>query len=351
MTWNSANRPVQAPSHLGLDPSRVTSWLHQTIGLQPPLSFERVGHGQSNLTFLVEDAGGRRVVLRRPPLGELARGAHDMAREHRILSALAATAVPTPRPLAISVDGAVEGATAYVMEHVEGIVLHTDEAAGRLIGAARARAAESAVEALAALHAVDAEDAGLGELARHDGYAERQLRGWSRQWEATKTRELPIIEETAQVLVASIPPQREMSVVHGDYNLANLIVDDGGEVRAILDWELCTLGDPVADLGTLLCYWPDRPEEAIMERDPLPLLAGFPRRARLVEAYQRCAPDRDLTAIGFWHALAAWKLAVILEGVLGRRIANPPNSHSSVDELRRVTDALGDAAAALAASL
>ncbi len=340
----------EAVAPVGLDTPRVTAWLRDALGLEPPVRLTRIGHGQSNLTFLAEDAGARCVVLRRPPLGQLARGAHDMQREHRILSALTEQPVPTPRPLAISADGAVAGATVYAMEYVEGIVLHTNEAAKLIDPAARGRAAASAVQALGALHAVDVDATGLGDLARRDGYGERQLRGWSRQWEATKTRELPVIEQTARRLSAAVPPQREVCVVHGDYNLANLIVGDDGEVRAILDWELCTLGDPVADLGTLLCYWPDRPEESLLERDPVPLLAGFPRRADLVAGYTRLVPERDLTALGFWHALATWKLAVILEGVTRRRLENPANSRSSVDELRRATDQLAHAADRLSRS-
>jgi aminoglycoside phosphotransferase (APT) family kinase protein len=334
----------------GLDAPRVTAWLRDAVGLDAPVRLARTGQGQSNLTFLVEDASGRRVVLRRPPLGQLARGAHDMHREHRILAALAAQPVPTPRPLAISVDGAVAGATVYAMEYIEGIVLHTNEVAERLAPAARGHAAASAVRSLTALHEVDVDDAGLAQLARRDGYGERQLRAWSRQWDATKTRELPVIERTARELSAAVPPQREVCIVHGDYNLANLIVGGGGEVRAILDWELCTLGDPVADLGTLLCYWPDRLEEAVLERDPVPLLEGFPRRAELVELYSRSAPERDLAAVGFWHALATWKLAVILEGVARRRIENPANSRSSVEQLRRATDRLAHEAARLTRS-
>lgn len=342
MAAGVTREPLEAP--VGLDVVRVTGWLHDELGLQPPLRIRRVGHGQSNLTFLVQDLSGRRVVLRRPPLGELARGAHDMGREHRVLSALVAYDVPTPAPLAISVDGTVPGATVYVMEYVDGVVLHTESAAAAVSPKARGNAAACAVAALAALHGVDVGAAGLGGLGRHDGYAERQLRGWMRQWEATKTRELPIIAETWRRLCDAVPPQRGVSIVHGDYNLANLIVSPTGDVRSILDWELCTLGDPIADLGTLLCYWPDAPSDALLERDPVPLLPGFPRRAELVELYARVAPERDLAAVGYWHALATWKLAVILEGVTRRRIEHPANSHSSVEDLQRATEGLAAAA-------
>jgi aminoglycoside phosphotransferase (APT) family kinase protein len=331
----------------GIDLPRVTDWLAAATDVQPPLTFTRVGLGQSNLTYLVTDRNGRRIILRRPPLGELARGAHDMVREHRVLNALADQPVPSPRPLAVCTDLSVTGAPLYLMEVVDGLVLHTNAAAERLDHLARAQAGMSAARALAALHDVDIEASGLHDLARHDGYAERQIRGWSRQWEATKTRELPVIESTAEALRAAIPRQNHVSIVHGDYNLANLIVSMEGDVRAILDWELCTLGDPIADVGTLLCYWPDRVDQAVLERDPVPLLPGFPSRAEVIEIYARAAPDRDLSSIDFWLALATWKLAIILEGVMRRRMANPANGSTGVEELVRATDELARAAAAL----
>jgi aminoglycoside phosphotransferase (APT) family kinase protein len=331
----------------GINIRRVTNWLVDSVDLLPPLKFNRVGHGQSNFTYRVTDARGRPVVLRRPPLGTLARGAHDMEREHRILLALAGQPVPTPQPLAITTDIAVTGAPIYVMEHVDGIVAHSASSTDDLDLDARARVGIAAAEALAALHHVDFCEAGLDALARHDGYAERQLRGWSRQWEATRTRALPNIDRTARVLRASIPPQRDVTIAHGDYNLANLILAPSGDVRAILDWELCTLGDPVADLGTLLCYWPDRPDQALQERDPVPLQPGFVRRADMVRAYAQAAPERDLSGLEFWVALATWRLAIIIEGVMRRRLANVSNSHSSADALRRTTDHLAASAASL----
>jgi aminoglycoside phosphotransferase (APT) family kinase protein len=270
-----------------------------------------------------------------------------MVREYTILNALVAQPVPAPRPLALCTDLTVTGAPCYVMEVVDGTVLHTDTAAEALDRSARARVGVSAAETLAALHAVDIEAAGLAGFARHDGYAERQLRGWMRQWEATKTRELALIERTADALTASIPPASDVSIVHGDYNLANLIFSLNGEVCAILDWELCTLGDPVADLGTLLCYWPDRADQAVLERDPVPLLPGFASRTEVVAAYASAAPERDLSSVDFWLALATWKLAIILEGVMRRRMANPANGSSGVIELHRATDQLARSAAAM----
>jgi aminoglycoside phosphotransferase (APT) family kinase protein len=346
-TSGASAEAVDALDVPGIDRASVSAWLSATLGLQPPLSFTRIGQGQSNLTCAVEDVAGHRVVIRRPPLGELARGAHDMVREHRILSALGTGRVPTARSLAISTDPAVTGATVYSMEYVDGIVLHTDESARALAPQARSRVGVAAVEALAAVHRIDVDDVGLGDLGRRDHYAERQLRGWSRQWEATRTRELELVEQIARTLNARIPPQRDVALVHGDYNLANLIVGPDGEVRAILDWELSTLGDPVADLGTLLCYWPDGPEQAIPERDPLPLLAGFSSRQGLIDAYARAAPERDLSGLQFWLTLATWKLAIIFEGITRRRLENPGNSPTRPEMLRRTTEHLAELAASL----
>jgi aminoglycoside phosphotransferase (APT) family kinase protein len=331
----------------GIDRAGVSRWLSASVGLRPPLQFKRIGYGQSNLTYLVGNEAGRHVVIRRPPLGELAHGAHDMLREHRILTALAAEPVPTPRPLGISTDPDVTGATVYAMEHVDGIVLHTGESARGLVPGTHRRVGIAAIESLAALHRVDVDRVGLGNLGRRQSYAERQLRGWGRQWDATKTRELETIERIARALHASIPPQREVALVHGDYNLANLIVAPDGEVRAILDWELSTIGDPVADLGTLLCYWPDGPEQAIPEREPLSLLPGFCSRRELIDAYRHAVPGCDLVGLRFWLALATWKLAIIFEGITRRRLENPGNSATSPETLRRTTEHLADLAATL----
>ena len=198
----------------GIDAAGVTRWLAGDAQLAAPLTFTRVGHGQSNLTFLVEDAQSRRVVLRRPPLGPLARGAHDMLREHRLLVGLADQPVPTPRPIAVNEDLAVTGAPVYVMEYVDGVVVHTEASALELATTARARSGLAAAEALAALHAVDADAIGLGDLARRDGYADRQLRGWRRQLEATRTRDVPLAQRVADALSAAAPEQKGTSIVH-----------------------------------------------------------------------------------------------------------------------------------------
>jgi aminoglycoside phosphotransferase (APT) family kinase protein len=286
----TAETGSDAPDPPGVDPATVSRWLSETVGLRSPLRFTRIGYGQSNLTYLVGDEEDRRVVIRRPPLGELAHGAHDMLREHRILTALAAEPVPTPRPLGLSTDPDVTGATVYAMEHVDGIVLHTGESARGLEPDAGRRVGIAAVESLAALHRVDVDGVGLGNLGRRESYAERQLRAWGRQWDATKTRELDTIERIAR---------------------------------------------------------PDRPEQAIPEREPLSLLPGFCSRQELIDAYSHATPACDLQGLQFWLALATWKLSIICEGITRRRLENPGNSGTSPETLRRTTEHLADLAATL----
>jgi aminoglycoside phosphotransferase (APT) family kinase protein len=336
---------VSAP---GVDEGRVTPWIAEAVpGLQPPFTFERVGHGASNLTYRVTGTDGRSVVLRRPPLGVLLESAHDMGREHRILTALAPTAVPVPQPLALCTDAEVTGAPFYLMEHCQGHVIADRSRADVLGEDARRTASLSLVRVMADLHALDVEEIGLGELGRHDGYAARQLKRWARQWEGSKSEEIPAIERVAEALAGSLPEQRDVSVVHGDYRLDNVIVGDDGTVRAVLDWELCTLGDPIADLGLLMVYWAEPGEEPAL-REPATQLPGFPTRQEIVDAYAE-ASGYDLSTLGFYRTLGYWKLAVIVQGVYRRWTDNPANAASSAaDSYRDGVFRLAEAAEAAA---
>jgi len=306
----------------GLDEERLEAWFGEAIeGVEPPLRYERIAGGRSNLTYRVHDSGGGRWILRRPPLGTKLGSAHDMGREHRILTGLAGTAVPAPRPLALCSDESVTGAEFYVMELVDGLVLRDEDDVQAAFGEAdRRRIAEALVDTLADLHAVDPDAAGLGELGRRDGYAERQLKRWKRQWEDSKTRELDAMEETHRLLCARVPAQDATSLVHGDYRLDNVIVSTDGDVAAVVDWELCTLGDPLADLGLLYVYWAE-PDDEVVPLTRAPTLApGFPKRRELVERYV-ARSGRDVSQLDFFVALAYWKLAAILEGVYARYAA------------------------------
>ncbi|MDT7738235.1 MAG: hypothetical protein QOK09_1604 [Mycobacterium sp.] len=315
----------------GVDHAGLTRWLSTVLrDATPPLEFQRIGVGQSNLTYVVSDAAQRRWVLRRPPVGNLLHSAHDVLREARILAALAPTEVPVPRIFGVRQAGEVGDGPLVLMEFVDGLVI-SDVAASRTLPArARHRAGIAVAETLGQIHAVNLEAAHLADLASHSPYAQRQLKRWSGQWEQSKTRELPGLDLLTDRLRAAIPPPRELSLVHGDLHLRNIVVSaTRGDVLAALDWELSTLGDPIADLGTTLAYWPEQDELILPEFRAL-LLAGYPRRADLVERY--CVTTgRDVTdaELGFWHALALWKIAIIAEGILCRAQQDPRNRAAS----------------------
>ena len=317
MSSGPGARPAGAMA--GIRAEAVTEWFEGHVpGVCPPLAFTPVVGGQSNLTYVVVDQAGGRWVLRRPPLGGVLPTAHDMAREHGVISALHGTEVPVPRAFDLCADESVTGAPFYVMEHVDGVVPR-DEAtvAASFEEAARATAGYALVDVLVALHRVDPEAVGLGKLGRGHGHVERQLARWRRQWEQSKTRELPVIEEVHRRLSASVPAQDQVAIVHGDYRIDNLILSPAGEVRAVLDWELCTLGDPMTDLGLLMVYWSEPGDETLPLATTPTHLAGFPTRAELAAAYAR-GSGRPADQLDFFVALGYWKLAVILEGVYAR---------------------------------
>ena len=313
----------------GIARDRVDRWLAEHVdGVTPPFDYRLIAGGRSNLTYAVDDAGGRRVVLRRPPLGHVLQSAHDMGREHRIISALAPTSVPVPRPLAFCADPTLNDAPFYVMEFVDGVVLVGEQDALRhLDEPARAAAGRLLVDVLADLHGVDPDAVALGDLGRREGYVERQLRRWHGQFEKSRGREIPAMDEVHRQLAAHVPPQRRTGIVHGDYRLGNCLLGPDGTVRAVLDWELCTLGDPLADLGWLVAYWIEPGESAAHLRGNAPTTApGFVTRAELIERYAR-RTGADLADLDFYVALAYWKLACIAEGVHARYRADVMGDH------------------------
>lgn len=330
---------------VGIRVADMTDWLVQHVpGLQPPIGFELLKGGRSNLTFRVQDASGRVLALRRPPLSDVLPSAHDMEREHRILDALAGTEVPVPRTLVICRDEAVTGAVFYVMEFVDGTVLRdAGQATEVLTSAARARAARTFVEGLAALHALSPSETGLGDLGPGVEYVTRQLTRWRRQLGRLGDRELPLLEELHRRLADAVPTQLETRLVHGDYRLANAIVDARGRLRAILDWELCTRGDPLADVGWLLVYW-QPPSDLCLPALSMPTTAaGFPSREEVLDRYVGIS-GRDVSAVGFHVAFSYWKLAAILEGVRVRYRRGAYGDASPGSDLQETVDALAQAA-------
>jgi aminoglycoside phosphotransferase (APT) family kinase protein len=311
----------------GIDVERVTAWLAEHVaGAEPPFRFELIAGGRSNLTYKVLDAGDATFVLRRPPTGAVLATAHDMAREHRIISAVGGTGVPVAPALGLCTDESVNGAPFYVMGFVEGVVLDGPDKAEPLAPAVRRRAAEQLFDVLADLHALDVDEIGLGDLAKRTGYVERQVRRWSTQWEKSKTRELPAIDEVARLLAQRMPEQVGVSIAHGDYRFGNCLTDpETGAVAAVLDWELCTLGDPLADVGYVGVYWTDPGQPNGRANDPSGL-DGFPTYAEMLERYA-ARTGRDLSDIGYYVAFGSFRLAVISEGVYARYVNGAMGDH------------------------
>lgn len=337
---------------VGLDPDAVARWL-TALGIEfdAPLQFARIGLGQSNLTYRVQDAAGRAWVLRRPPLGHLLASAHDVLREARIISALWETDVPVPQILGTTTDPEFSDVPLVLMQFVDGLVVDTMSVAEALTPQQRRQIAVDLPRTLTRIHAVDLTEVGLADLASHKPYAQRQLKRWAGQWELSKMRELPELEDLTRRLVAAAPEQREISLVHGDFHLRNLITSpETGEIVATLDWELSTLGDPLADMGSLLTYWAE-PGETVPGDYAPSTLPGFPDRAEMTKLYLDVT-GRDAAALQYWHAFGLWKLAIIAEGVLRRALENPQNKASAgtpdtswidarVQRAREIADAAG----------
>jgi aminoglycoside phosphotransferase (APT) family kinase protein len=294
--------------------SAIGHWLgRQEVAFASPIEIFQIAGGRSNLTYRIVDGGGHSFVLRRPPTGQVLETAHSMNREWRFIRALHGTGVPVPRPIAFCDDPAILGVSFYVMEHVDGLVLHTADNARALSSPARTAVSARIAATLARLHAVDVEAVGLSDIGRGADYVARQLRRWHGQWDKTRTAaslDIPVIDEGHRVLEAAVPEQRSAGIVHGDFRLGNVVTGWDGTIRAVLDWELATLGDPRADLGWLLLSWDER---AAPSRLP-----GFGSRAELIESYSRAAGENAAADIDFFVAFAAWRWACISAGVYAR---------------------------------
>lgn len=278
-----------------------------------PLDAQPLGEGHSNVTYLIRG----KWVLRRPPRPPLPPSAHDVLREARLLTAVQDAAVRTPRVVATCDDEAVIGAPFYVMDLVEGHVMTSDVPPGLDGG----RIGEEVVDALVEVHAVDWRACGLEGFGRPTGYLDRQLRRFGGLWEHNRTRELPVLDRVTAWLGENVPRSGEATIVHGDYRLGNTMFA-GGRLVAIFDWELATIGDPLADLGYLVATWaqPGDPESAILSLGAVTRRAGFPSRAELVARYEERS-GRSMSDVRWYTTLALWKSAVFLEGSYKRRLA------------------------------
>ena len=309
--------PGSAPP--GIEVGNVTNWLMaQCDWIAGPLTWEKLPGGHSNLTYLVTEAGGRRFVLRRPPMGELLASAHDMGREFKVVSALWPTPVPVPEPIAFCDDKSVTGANFYAMGQVVGQSLYSREQAEALVPEGRRGGLGLCfVEILAALHALDPGDVGLSDLGRPDAYVARQLKRWYAGWNASKAADDRRVDSLHDFLQEHLPEQGPGRVVHGDYGLHNCISTPEGVVAAVVDWEISTLGDPLADLAYAMNSW-----EAVDDADTGPLgrpstAPGFPSRQQLLTRYAQVS-GADVSGIDYYVAFNHWKTACILAGVAAR---------------------------------
>jgi aminoglycoside phosphotransferase (APT) family kinase protein len=290
------------------------------------VTIDLIAAGMSNLTYTVTPVDGspdEAVILRRPPTGAVLATAHDMAREHKVISALGGTPVPVPRTLHLCEDTSVLGAPFYVMERVVGVHVvsafppgYADEPAQRR------QVGDALVDVLADLHSVDYAAVGLGDFGRPEGFMARQVRRWTKQWDATRDRDRPGMDALAARLAETVPPTQRDGVVHGDYRLDNCLLDPQapGRIRAVLDWEMSTLGDPLADLGMLYVYWPQAGEDLPATQSAVTALPGFPTRAEVAERYAERS-GLDLTDLNWYVGFAYFKFAAIVAGIVARSAA------------------------------
>jgi aminoglycoside phosphotransferase (APT) family kinase protein len=315
----------------GINNESVTAWMLEHIpAIKPPLTFQLITGGHSNLTYKCTDSRGESYVLRRPPLGHVLESAHDMGREFKIISALQNVDVPVPKTWGLCNDKTVNEAPFYVMGFVEGLVLNDSHIGQSVSATDRTDIGHNVINILTRLHLINPDDVGLGDLGRKEAYLARQLKRWTGQWEASKTHEIPAMDESARLLAERMPEQVGATIVHGDYRLGNMLVE-GSSVKAILDWELCTLGDPLADVGYLLNNWVSPGEIETREGDQSPTaVGGYPSREELCEIYT-AKTGRDLSNINYYRAFSHWRLAAIGQGVYKRYLVGAMGKDRDVD--------------------
>ncbi|MCP3989577.1 MAG: phosphotransferase family protein [Actinomycetia bacterium] len=323
----------------GIHRENVTAWLAARTEIEDPLQFDLIAGGRSNMTYTVTDASGRRFVLRRPPMGKLLPSAHDMAREHRLMHALRDGPVPVPLMVGLCQDADVNERDFYIMHFLEGIVVRDVEIGRTIEVEARTRMSHELVNTLCALHRVDIDDVGLGDLAKRSGYIERQLKRWSGQWEQSKTREIPLIDKVRDTLGERLPQETVTTIAHGDYRLSNCMMDPSGPVAGVLDWELCTLGDPMADLAGLLGYWHDPADPEARGDNETTGLEGFLDQEEMAGLYAE-EMGVDLSLVDYYRGFASWRLACIGEGVYARYLNGQQGSQGEELDLDEYKDSV-----------
>ena len=312
------DRPGAVRAGEGLDETRLAAFLRARFGDAGELEVRQYPSGHSNLTYAVR-FGEREWVLRRPPFGSKVKSAHDMGREFRVLSKLHAVYAPAPEVVAFCEDEAVLGAPFYLMQAVEGVILRSRLPQGMELTAKTAEElSRSFVENLVRLHEVDYAAAGLGDLGRPQGYLERQVQGWTERYEGSKTHEYDQVERIAAWMKAHVPETKRVSLIHNDYKYDNLVLDAANlaSVVGVLDWEMCTVGDSLADLGTALAYWVEAGDAGEMAWGPT-AIAGSYTREQVVRAYAK-RTGADVSGMPFYVVLARFKLAVIVQQIYFR---------------------------------
>jgi aminoglycoside phosphotransferase (APT) family kinase protein len=307
----------------GLDLTALRAFLtSRGVASEGPLRATVIAGGRSNLTYTVSD-NLHHWVVRRPPLAHVLPTAHDMAREWRVISALQGTSIPVPGTVLLCEDPGIIGAPFYVMDFVDGHVVRDrlPEAWPATV-ATREAMSTALVDTLLELHAVSPDAVGLGDFGRPQGFLERQVRRWWQQWEASKTREIPAIEDLHQRLLDGVPAQSQPGIVHGDYRFDNVIYtpDDPHRIAAVVDWEMSTVGDPLCDLGLLVVYWvtdASDPAASALPGGRVSLGEGFPAREQMIASYA-ARSGRDLSNLEWYVALGHYKLAIIAEGINAR---------------------------------
>ena len=337
----SGSRGSEAGDRLpGGDPATLEAWLtaHLTDA-RAPFEFKAIAGGHSNITYRMVDRTGTALVLRRPPFGIQPPGAHDMAREFRIQSALRDTPVPVPRVEVLCEDCRVIGAPFYVMQWVDGVVVDSPASAAAALPdeTRRVAVAQEAINTLGAIHQLDIDQVGLGGLGWRDDFVARQIERMRRVWEKIRTRDIPLIDSLHARLVRHRPPQRYTGLVHNDFRLGNLLLSPAGRINAVLDWELAAVGDVLVDIGALVNNW-DGPSDSGPDvwMQPAPTRAGgFPDRAALVAAYA-ASTGFDVSDLNFYRALSYWRIAIIGEGMKRRyESGEMGGSMSSIEAIAR----------------
>ncbi len=321
MNTPSVDQPRDVRHGEELPITNLTVYLQQYLpNLRGDLMVRQFPSGHSNLTFFLQ-IGEQELVLRRPPFGAHIKTAHDMAREYRILSHLHPVYGKVPLPLLFCEDESIIGAPFYVMERVRGIILRAQPPQGlALTTDIMHDLAVAFVDNLAAIHAVDYVAAGLGDLGKPQGYAMRQVRGWTERYANAKTDDIPEIERVAAWLAEHLPPESGAALIHNDYKYDNLVLDpDNLSIRAVLDWEMATVGDPLMDLGTSLGYWVEAndPDELRALAFGPTMLPGNLTREEIVQRYAR-GSGRDVAHIQFYYVYALFKIAVIVQQIYNR---------------------------------